>query len=158
MITDKTTNWNQISMTTTTRHRPSAATSTWDSRRGWLVRGWNPRSCTRVLRKRKLTFTTIQLMSRLLLTNRLMLKSITSYSPQRSFGKVIFLHLSAILFTGVGCLPHLPGRYPWADTPLGRHPWADTPRPVHTGIRSTNGRYASYWNAFLFADNFVIDL
>ena len=25
-----------------------------------------------------------------------------------------------------------------------------TPRAVHAGIRSTSGRYASYWNAYLF--------
>ena len=31
------------------------------------------------------------------------------------------------------------------DTP----PWADTPSSQHYGIRSTIGRYASYWNAFL---------
>ena len=135
------------------------------------------------------------------------------YLPQRSWGKVMFLHLSVILFTG-GCLPHPwtdtpPGRHPlgrhpqgrppWADTPwadtrpgqtlaLGRHPlsrhppwqtphwadtpWADTPQaytplgrhptaqcmlrytphPVHAGIWSTSGRYASYWNAFLSFD------
>ena len=47
---------------------------------------------------------------------------------------------------------------PGADTPLG----ADTslgadnprsgphPRKADSGIRSTSGRYASYWNAFLF--------
>ena len=49
------------------------------------------------------------------------------YRPQRSCGKVMFLHVSVILFTGGGV---------WqADTPLaGRHPlpgqsppWADTP-------------------------------
>ena len=47
---------------------------------------------------------------------------------------------------------HPLGRHPLADTPsLGRHPWADTPRAVRAGIRrSTSGRYASYWNAFLF--------
>ena len=47
------------------------------------------------------------------------------YRPQRSYGKVMFLHLPVILFTG-GCLPtgrHPPGRTP----PLGRHPSADTP-------------------------------
>ena len=38
---------------------------------------------------------------------------------------------------------------PWADTPVGRHPPGQTP-PVHAGIRSTSGRYASHWNAFLF--------
>ena len=35
---------------------------------------------------------------------------------------------------------------PWADTPPGRHP-----RAVHAGIRSTSGRYASYWNAILYS-------
>ena len=40
-----------------------------------------------------------------------------------------------------------PGRY----TPQGRYtPRAGTPPTVHAGIRSTSGRYASYWNAFLF--------
>ena len=59
---------------------------------------------------------------------------------------------------------------PWADTPLGRYPlWADTPqadtpvarqtppskeppslRTACWEIRSTSGRYASYWNAILF--------
>ena len=92
--------------------------------------------------------------------------------------KVIFLHLSVILFTG-GVLPQCmlgyqhpprPGRHPprgdppeqtppWTrQTPPGpgRHPpGADTPPdqadPPHRGsIRSTSGRYASYWNAFLF--------
>ena len=43
------------------------------------------------------------------------------YRQQRSCGKVMFLHLSVILFTGV-C-----GRHPQAETPLGRHPQADTP-------------------------------
>ena len=84
------------------------------------------------------------------------------YRPQRSCGKVMFLHLSVILFTG-GCLP-LP--LPWSDTPMGRHPLLGRHPPgrhtpakcmlgftplcaVHAGIRSTSGRYASYWNAFL---------
>ena len=76
---------------------------------------------------------------------------------------------------------HSPGRHPLdrhpqprADTPTlpgqtpptlgrhspGRHPppnacWdTHTPYPVHAGIRSTRGRYASHWNAFLF-ENFV---
>ena len=38
------------------------------------------------------------------------------------------------------------GTPPWAGTPPGRY----TPQTVHVGIRSTSGRYASYWNAFLF--------
>ena len=44
---------------------------------------------------------------------------------------------------------HPPGsRPPWADTPppRSRHP---SPREADSSIRSTSGRYASYWNAFL---------
>ena len=75
---------------------------------------------------------------------------VAHYRPQWSCGKVMFLHLSVILFTGGGCaqggaLPYPPGQIPAkADTPT---PWADTPSPsctVHAGIRSTSGRYASY--------------
>ena len=51
--------------------------------------------------------------------------------------KVIFLHLFVILFTG-GCLP---------QCMLGNHTRA---REAESGIRSMSGRYASYWNAFLF--------
>ena len=92
--------------------------------------------------------------------------------------KVIFLHLSVILFTGrVSASVHAGIPPPRADTPAprGRHPLgADTPRSRHppgadtpweqtaprgadsplreadSGIRSMSGRYASYWNAFLF--------
>ena len=41
---------------------------------------------------------------------------------------------------------------PQADTPLGRHPspGQTPPCPVHAGIRSTSGWYASHWNAFFF--------
>ena len=74
--------------------------------------------------------------------------------PQRSWSKVIFLHLSVILFTGGVGDPQ--GRHPPADTtplgrhPPGRHPPEQTPPcTVHAGIRSTSGRYASYWNAIL---------
>ena len=45
------------------------------------------------------------------------------------------------------------GRYPLqAGTPPGRYtPQAGSPpTSVHAGIRSTSGRYAFYWNAFLF--------
>ena len=97
------------------------------------------------------------------------------------WGKVIFLHLCVILFTGgvPGQVP--PGRYtPRAGTRPGRytpwqvhphrqvhppgrytpprqvHPWqVHTPPTVHAGIRSTSGRYASYWNAFLFCNFFA---
>ena len=123
--------------------------------------------------------------------------------------KVIFLHLSVILFTGWGwgCLPQCMLGYhtplgadtpqeqtppeteqtpPRADTPLGADTsqgadtppeadtpalGADTPPPEQTppwepgapwnqvhpllleadsGIQSTSGQYASYWNAFFF--------
>ena len=107
-----------------------------------------------------------------------------NYRRQRSWGKVMFLHLSVILFTG-GCLadaprahpprhtppghtpaghtPH-PGTHPPRHTPplgthplgtppldrhtLGRYPsWVDTPQ----GHGHCSGRYASYWNAYLFS-------
>ena len=50
---------------------------------------------------------------------------------------------------------HPPGRYtPWAGTPPGRYiPLAGTP-PGSSAcweIRATSGRYAPYWNAFLFS-------
>ena len=68
------------------------------------------------------------------------------YRPQQSCGKVMFLHLSVILFTGG-----------FVCGPLGGHPppGQTTPSAVHAGIRSTSGRYASYWYAFLFVHQFV---
>ena len=112
------------------------------------------------------------------------------YRPQRSWSKVIFLHLS-VSHSVLRGFCHTPLRQtplpPWAvtpyplgrrlpfkthkPTPLGRHtpaplgrhplwadpagrtpPWADTLSlcAVHAGIRSTSGRYASYWNASFF--------
>ena len=92
------------------------------------------------------------------------------YSPQRSSGKVMFLQVSVILLTG-GCLPQCMLRCHTPPPPGSRHPpEADTPPPQkHTPprsrppleadppphkacweIRSTHGRYASYWDAFLF--------
>ena len=38
-------------------------------------------------------------------------------------------------------------RPPWSRPPLPR---GETPPEADSGIRSTSGRYASYWNAFLF--------
>ena len=77
------------------------------------------------------------------------------------WGKVIFLHLSVILFTvGEGGLPqgmlgfapppeqtpHPGSRHPLEQThPWSRHP----PCSACWEIRSTSGRYASYWNAIL---------
>ena len=63
---------------------------------------------------------------------------------KRSCGKVMFLHLSVIMFTGGG------GVHPrWEDFPLGRQPpgrrpQGDThpPRDGHCSVR-----YASYWHA-----------
>ena len=50
--------------------------------------------------------------------------------------------------------PPLRQLHPLASTPRpppGRYaPWQVHPPPVHAGIWSTSGRYASYWNAFLF--------
>ena len=51
------------------------------------------------------------------------------------------------------------GRHPpRAGTPLlGRHPFPGQtpPSAVHAGMRSTSGRYASHWNAFLFLNNIL---
>ena len=86
------------------------------------------------------------------------------------------LHLSVILFIGRGCLPQcMLGYTPWRDTPWRDTPWADTPRTdTHLPPGQTSpwadtdqadtplpadgycsGRYASYWNAFLF-ENIVL--
>ena len=56
------------------------------------------------------------------------------------WGKIIFLHLSVILFTGGST---------WRGTPGQVHPLQVHPPAVHNGIRSASGRYAFYWNAFL---------
>ena len=66
----------------------------------------------------------------------------TYYRPQRSCGKVMFLHLSVILSTGGGgCIPACT----WATTPLGRHPppQADTPCPParHPRVDTPSGRH-----------------
>ena len=82
---------------------------------------------------------------------------------KRSCGKVMFLHLPVILFTG-GCVclwiwgVYTPWTLPPPDTPLDTPPsWThthhwETPPPELTSppLRSTSGRYTSYWkNAFL---------
>ena len=69
--------------------------------------------------------------------------------PQRSWGKVMFLHVSVILFTGRGVPGQVPpGRYPppQTDTPPGQVPSraGTTPRQVHTttpGGYTPQGRY-----------------
>ena len=81
------------------------------------------------------------------------------------WGKVIFLHLSVILFTGdVSASVHA-GVHPPRGDPPGRHMHPqgrhheDPPRktpgraPRNSGcweMWATSGRYSSYWNAFLF--------
>ena len=47
-------------------------------------------------------------------------------------------------------LAHPPLAHPLSGTPpLAHHPW-HTPPEADPGIRSMSGRYASYWNAFLY--------
>ena len=80
------------------------------------------------------------------------------YRPQTKFAKVMFSQVSVCpQLGGVADTPRQtpPGQTPTGQTHLPRQtpPWADTP-PVITGIRSTSGRYASNWNAFLFYLNF----
>ena len=60
------------------------------------------------------------------------------YHPQRSCGKVMFLHLSVILFTGGEGVSgrHPPGRQPLFRHPMGRHPGRHTPRwPLQQTVR-----------------------
>ena len=67
----------------------------------------------------------------------------------------MFLLVSVILSTGgspsvhAGIPHHPPGSTP---------PEAHTPREADYGIRSMSGRYASYWNAFLFESVFLFCL
>ena len=62
------------------------------------------------------------------------------YRPQRSCGKVMFLHVSVILSTVEGGGRQTPpGQLPWADSP-----WADSPRtgrhhPPPTGTATAAG-------------------
>ena len=73
-----------------------------------------------------------------------------SYRPQTKFAKVMFLHLSVILFTGGrGVYPSMQ----WVRPPPRKTPQDNRPPPRGSAsweIRATSGRYASYWNAYLF--------
>ena len=83
----------------------------------------------------------------------------------------MFLHVSVILFTGGGAQPQcmlgyttLPDQRPPGTRPetprdqtraplRTRHPPDQTPPPRSSTcweIRATSGRYASYWNAYLY--------
>ena len=85
------------------------------------------------------------------------------YRPQRSCGKVMFLHVSVTLFTGglthcmLGYTPRDQMQAPpWSRSPRSRPPWYQT-SPQHSAcweMRPTSGQYASYWNAILFSCNF----
>ena len=87
---------------------------------------------------------------------------IDNYRPQRSWGKVMFLQASVILLTG-GVPPPLPRNQtpPPEQTPLGNTyppnyvPPRDYVYPPPPRGRSMCGRYASYWNAFLFLLHFA---
>ena len=65
------------------------------------------------------------------------------YHPERSWGKVIFSQASVILLTGG--LPAPRGVSAPGGVYFGGVPGGDPPRDGHCC-----GRYASYWNAFLF--------
>ena len=61
----------------------------------------------------------------------------TCYRPQRSCSKVMFLHLSVILFTGGSASS--PGgvcHTPWVDLPGQTPPRWTPPHPVHAGIHT----------------------
>ena len=59
------------------------------------------------------------------------LRSPRHYRPQRSWGKVMFLHVSVILFK-VGREDWEDN--PWADTPHGRHPRQISPHRGQTSL------------------------
>ena len=109
------------------------------------------------------------------------------YRPQRSWGKVMFLQASVILLTGGVCLsacwdsfpgPGTPPTRSRHNTPRSRHPphprtrnppprsrppsQGQAPQPPGSRacweIRSTSGRYASYWNAILFYNMFLREI
>ena len=75
------------------------------------------------------------------------------YRPQRSCGKVMFLHLSVILFGGGVSAPGHAGIHtpPFGQTPLPSACW-DTHTPAQCMLGRHGyccGLYASYWSAFL---------
>ena len=67
------------------------------------------------------------------------------YRPQRSCHKVMFLHMSVILFTG-GTETPLDRDPTGQRLPRQRPPWTEAP----TRRTVTNRWYTSYWNVFLF--------
>ena len=107
------------------------------------------------------------------------------YRPQTKFANVMFSqvsvsHRGCLPLVPGGCVVAYTPPPPWADTPQADSPspetppWADTlpgetppgqtPSPGRhapgqklppPGRRSTSGRYASHWNAFLFSKFFI---
>ena len=78
------------------------------------------------------------------------------YRPQRSWGKVMFLHVSVILFTGGSAPLHAWVHPPLEQTPSGTRQHPPHPHPQRSAcgeIWATSGRYASYWNAILFKND-----
>ena len=73
------------------------------------------------------------------------------FTVHNEVAKVMFLHMSVILFTGGGCYPSMPcSRSPGGcllrgDAPGGGGGGGDPPQ----ADAYCCGRYASYWNAFL---------
>ena len=81
------------------------------------------------------------------------LKDLLVTNRKRSLGQGNIFAPVVILFTGEGVWPiacwDTPQRAepsPGADTPKNRHPQLN----ACWEIRATSGRYASYWNAYLF--------
>ena len=80
------------------------------------------------------------------------------HRPQRSWGKVMFLYVSVIMFTG-GCIPACTEEDPpraepppekTRKTPPRKKPGSPPPSSSACWeIRATSGLYAFYWNAYL---------
>ena len=90
---------------------------------------------------------------------RILLEFITGHNE--FVAKVMFLLVSVILLTGGVCLSacwdtttpkQTPPEQtlPWEQTPPFPREQTPLPQEADSGIRSMSGRYASYWNAFLF--------
>ena len=82
-------------------------------------------------------------------------------SRKRSYGKIMFLHLSVILFMGDvwlwvqgGCVPVSVG----GVHPPDIHTHTNGTHPPNYQLRSTSRRYASYWNAFLLLKWILSDI
>ena len=76
----------------------------------------------------------------------------TIFTVRNKFAKVMFLHVSVCPRGGLPqcMLGYSPGsRPPGADTPSEQAPPREQ-APSHRGDGYCCGRYASYWNAFLF--------